>query len=234
MRIAISGTANTGKTTLVQDFLKRWPTFKTVEKTYRHFLKNGEHSSKTTSTTQRTLAEWFIEQIKQFGPEDNVIFDRCTLDVLVHTLWGVHHETISAKFADEIIPQIKESLRNLDIIFYIPFDDNIPIVDDGIRDTDVTYIKEIDAFFRIMYEDYIKADKETFIIFPKDDMPAFIPINGSREQRIAQIAEYVDPLGGVVETNPDTSVFSDQELKKMEEFVKLQEQFNREDKFGIN
>jgi hypothetical protein len=234
MRIAISGTANVGKTTLVQDFLKRWPNFKTTTGSYRDKLDPNNHSSKTTPEVQRAILDWFVEQYKQFGPEDNVIYDRCTLDNLVYTFWCVHNEKFDSKFADECIPIVRESLRNLDVIFYIPFDESIQIINDGTREADAGYIREVDAFFRVMYEDYLKGNEETFLIFPKDDMPAIIPISGSREQRLAQIGEYIDPQGEVVTTNPDTSVFSEDNLKQMEEFVKLQEDLYRREKFGVD
>ena len=55
MRIAISGTACQGKTTLITDFLEQWPTYKTPKKTYRDIIKdnNLDHSSKTNKKTQK-------------------------------------------------------------------------------------------------------------------------------------------------------------------------------------
>jgi len=49
MRIAFSGTGNSGKTTLVKNFLAVWPNYKQPEKTYRDLLKEGQlkHSKDT-------------------------------------------------------------------------------------------------------------------------------------------------------------------------------------------
>ena len=50
MRIAISGTANIGKSTLIQDFLQEWPNYGFEIKTYRDILSEKQlpHSKKTT------------------------------------------------------------------------------------------------------------------------------------------------------------------------------------------
>ena len=42
MRIAISGTACQGKTTLITDFLEQWPNYKTPKKTYRYVIKENK------------------------------------------------------------------------------------------------------------------------------------------------------------------------------------------------
>jgi hypothetical protein len=233
MRIAISGTANVGKSTIVDDFLKRWPAFKTTTGSYRDKLKKGKHSSNTTIDVQKNILDWLAEEVQKHSPEDNVIFDRCPLDNLVYTLWGVHNGKIPSSFADECIPIVRESMRFIDIVFWVPFDPSIPIINDGTREADEGYIREIDAFFQVMYEDYIKNDEQTFIIFPKNDMPAMIPIHGTREQRLAQIADYVDYSGSVVVTDPTESVLSEAEIAKMEELMKLQTGMVLEDKFKI-
>ena len=51
MRIAISGTANTGKSTFVKDFIKKWPSYSTPKTTYRDIMKDvgDEHSSNTNT-----------------------------------------------------------------------------------------------------------------------------------------------------------------------------------------
>jgi GTPase SAR1 family protein len=52
MKIAISGTANSGKTTLLKDFLNTWPNYVTPIKTYRDLLK------------ERNLISWKKIKIK--------------------------------------------------------------------------------------------------------------------------------------------------------------------------
>jgi len=235
MRIAVSGTACVGKTTVINDVLSRWKTFKTTDISYRHIINKykDQHSSKTSEQVQNEILEFMIENQAMYQPEDNIIFDRCALDNLVYTLWGVHKGNISSEYADSIIPKVRESLRNIDIIFLIKHDRHISIEQDGVRDTNIEYIKEIDAIFSLIYDDYLKCDETTFTIFPKDDIPAIIEIGGTREQRIAQIADYIDPFGNVIETKPEESVLSPDQIKQMEELVKMQDKFALQDKWGV-
>jgi nicotinamide riboside kinase len=235
MRVAISGTANTGKSTLVNDFLNRWSNYRTPMQTYRQIVENNKdkHSDKTTQQVQEDILDFMIKTQCQYTPEDNVLFDRCTLDNLAYTLGGIHRNMIPGSYGDIVIPLIRESLRNIDIIFLVRYDPAIPIVNDGIRCVDEQYIKEIDAIFGLIYEDYLKNNDETYTLFPKDDMPAIIEIRGTRQQRLAQIAEYIDPFGSVIETAPEESVLSDSQLKQMEELLKNQEKFALQDKWGV-
>lgn len=236
MRIAISGPANSGKTTLIKDFLSRWDVYNTPSISYRGIIEKykNQHSSNTNEQVQEEILDFMINLQEQYTTEDNVIFDRCTLDNLAYTLWGVHKDKISSEYADSIIPRIRESLKNIDIIFIVRHDPTIPIVNDGVRDTNEEYIREIDAIFSLILEDYLKFDDNTFVLFPKDDMPALIEVGGSREQRIAQIADYVDPFGNIVETDPSESILSPEKIAEMEKFIKLQERISLEEKWGIN
>ena len=73
MRIAISGTACQGKSTLVKDFLEQWPSYKTPEKTYRNIIEenNLTHSSKTNKVTQRKILDFMIEEQQKYRTNDN-------------------------------------------------------------------------------------------------------------------------------------------------------------------
>ena len=89
MRIAISGTANTGKSTLIQHFLSTWSQYKTPSKSYRDILKENKlkHSTKSTVKTQFSILDFMVNQLKTYTKDDKVIYDRCPLDNLVYSLW---------------------------------------------------------------------------------------------------------------------------------------------------
>ena len=57
MRIAISGTACQGKSTLISDFLEKWPNYTTSKKTYRDIISEQglEHSSLTNKDSANLL-----------------------------------------------------------------------------------------------------------------------------------------------------------------------------------
>jgi len=58
MRIAFCGAQNTGKTTLIKDFLVCWPQYKTLNKSYRDVIleKGLNHSSDTTQKHNKLFA----------------------------------------------------------------------------------------------------------------------------------------------------------------------------------
>ena len=121
MRIAFSGTANTGKTTLIKNFLTVWSKYTTPEKTYRDIIieKSLPHSSSTTTSTQWDILNFMIDQLQSYDKKSKVVFDRCPLDSLVYTLWA-HEKGIDGfdkKYVDKCITLTKESMRHLDIIF---------------------------------------------------------------------------------------------------------------------
>lgn len=203
MRIAISGTGSIGKTTLIKDFLQQWSNYQTPEKTYRDFL-GDKHSSNGCEETQWNILNFMVEELQKYDKDSNVIFDRCPLDNLVYTLWLFEKGKVSKAFVDKCIPIIRESMRFLDIIFFIPITAAAKVVieDDGKRDADPVFISEIDNLFKAMQDQYQKA-ADADVFFPKDDSPGIIEIFGNRAERIALIQQYLDSEGKLIE--PDTS-----------------------------
>lgn len=197
MRIAISGTACQGKTTLLNGFLAKYNTYTTPEKTYRDVLPEIEHSMKTTIDTQWKVLDFMTEQHTQADSSSNIIYDRCPLDNMVYSLWAhdKKHEGFDRDFIDKCIPLFRESMKFLDIILFLPITKVAPVevVDDGTRETNEQYITEIDNLFKAMYQQWLQPES-TF--FAKDDKPAIIEIFGTQQERMHMIQLYVDVESG--------------------------------------
>ena len=75
MRIAFSGTGNSGKTTLVISFLYTWDNYITPKKTYREVLQeeNLPHSSNTTTDTQEKILNFMIDQVQSADKDLSLI-----------------------------------------------------------------------------------------------------------------------------------------------------------------
>ena len=131
MRIAFSGAANTGKSTLLKSFLYTWNNYSTPSKTYRDIIKeeNLSHSSKSNTTTQTAILDFMLDQVQGVDRETNIVYDRCPLDALAYTIWchekGV--EGFDSKYVQNQITLVKESMRFLDIIFICKFNKDINI-----------------------------------------------------------------------------------------------------------
>ena len=237
MRIAISGTGNQGKTTLINDFLQEWSNYKTESSTYRDKLISEKlpHSKNATKDTQWKILNHMIDEMQTFKSDDNVIMDRCPIDNLIYSLWCFEKGVgdIDKEFIDKCIPLVCESMRSLDIIFFIPITKAAPVAieDDGVRETDKIYIKEIDNIFKMIGAQHHENNgKNPF--FPKDDAPGWIEVFGNRQTRIAMIKQYIDVdgdlIGGTEESmneliNPYDGQSVDEAQQQMSVLLKDQE-----------
>lgn len=217
MRIAISGTGNSGKTTLLKSFLYTWKNYTTPEKTYRSVIEedNLPHSSQTTTKTQDKILNFMIDQVQSAEKGDNVIFDRCPLDNIAYSMWCNDKKAkgFNNKYVTTQINLMKESMRSLDIIFLCRFDRDQAIQNDGFRDTDKDFITEVDNIFYSLYKQYTQ-NPEADIFFPKGDSPCIIQLPDDGQQRIDLISEYVTPEGGMYDDSE--SILSDvNELEKL-------------------
>lgn len=197
-KFAVSGTACQGKTTLVRDILEKWPHFKQPEKTYRDVIKerglvinkNGNKES------QRAILDFMVEQTKQNYGNNTVLFDRCPLDNLVYSMWlydkGI--SDIDEDFIRESIAKVKDAMRYLDAIFFIPITKHhkVEIVADNLRDVDPVYIEEIDNIFKAIQQDW-KLGAGGF--FRLDDCPAIIEVFGPRDIRMQIMQMYLNDKG---------------------------------------
>jgi len=223
MRLSLTGAANTGKTSLLQSFLHTWKTYKTPEKTYRDIIeeKKLEHSSKTTTETQTEILNFITDQQLGKTVDDDIIYDRCTLDVLAYTIWAHEKglEGFDTAFVNTQIKLVKESLRSLDIIFICKFNENMSVEDDGKRDANKEYIVEINNIIESLYQQY-KQNIDSDIFFPKDDSPCLIKLPDSMQQRVDLIAEYVAPDGGM--HSEEDSVLNPNNIDELEQLLKQQ------------
>lgn len=214
MRIAITGTACQGKSTLIKDMLKEWPDMKLPEKSYRDTLDKSNHSKNTTEETQWNILNSMVDIQQEYTGDDKVLFDRCPLDNMAYTLWGNVKGNISDEFVEKCIPIVKESMRFLDIIFFLPITKFAPveIEDDGSREVDSDYVHEIDNILKTLYKQW-QDDGETF--FVKDDKPAMIEIFGNENERIEMIKLYIDNDGDAINEQGILNPGEMEELQKM-------------------
>lgn len=225
MRIAISGAHNTGKTSLVNSFLYTWSNYETLKKTYRDVLEEKKlpHSSQTTTDTQTAILDYFLDELQQHsGLDEKILYDRCPIDTLVYTIWANDKgiEGFDNDFVKSQIKLVKESMKFLDIIFITKFDESQAIVDDGVRDTDLTYLREIDNIFESVFQQYFQ-NVHADVFFPKEDSPAVIKLPDSPQARIDLIAEYVAPDGEMF--SDEESILNPDNLVELERLVSQQQ-----------
>lgn len=207
MRICVSGTGSQGKSTFINDFVKEWSQYKTPKTSYRDFLK-GQHSKKTTKKVQEKILNCMIDELQKYTIDDNVIFDRGPLDNLAYTMWAFSKNTgkIDKEFVDKSVTLVRETLKLVDIIFYVPittvasveYDTELFNKDKKKGLTDESYREEIDNLFKAFKRDWdINPDSK---FFDPRDKPAIIEIFGNPIERIEIAKLYLDvdgdPIGG--------------------------------------
>ncbi|NCX56387.1 MAG: hypothetical protein EBW87_04215 [Burkholderiaceae bacterium] len=200
MKIAIIGSQNVGKSTLIEEFLKKWPMYKRPQKTYRDIIKEKglTLNKNATKETQKIILEALVDEVQQacVDGEDFLIFDRCVIDNMAYTLW--HYAKGTEGFSEEFIIDCKTlaaiALKYFDVVFYLPIHPDIPVKakDDNTRDIDLVYREEIDNIFRALIQSY---ERNTKAFFPTEDCPAIITLEGPPDLRIPQIQLYVKENG---------------------------------------
>jgi len=226
MRIAISGSACQGKTTLVNDFIKNWPMYRKSEESYRKVIKEEKLgiNKNVNKDGQWKILNCLVDDIQKSSTEKYVLFDRCPLDNLIYSLWSFEagSSDIDKDFIDKCIPVVRESMKLLDIILFLPITKVAPVKIElkEDRETDTIFIKEIDNIFKAMERQYMLNGGEPF--FSKDDKPALIEIFGSPEERIKMVELYLAKNGDLVDEQE--SVLSKENLDLMETLLYAQKQ----------
>jgi thymidylate kinase len=196
MKIAIIGTHCNGKTTLIEEFLKRWPMYKKPAKTYRDFLndKKIKINQKGTKESQRAILDALIDEVQTAcgSGDEFLIFDRCVLDNLVYSLWLNAKGKVDDNFIMDCKFLVSETIKLFDIIFYIPLREEIKLEKRKHRDIDPVYREEIDNIFSAVIGTYLTGSG---IFFPLSDCPAVIEIEGPPDLRCDQIQLYIKDTG---------------------------------------
>ncbi len=181
MRIAVIGPQNTGKSTFVKDFLQEFSHYVTKEETYRDVIERDglNVNQKTSYESQKAIRDFMFGQIRH-NTEYNIIFDRCLIDNFVYTSVAYEAGTIPKWFLDETEGMMKDTLQLFDLYLFIPTAVSVPLVDDGTRDIDRSYIDRVNNhFLRTLFDVVRKYHLNVKVI------------SGTREERVAQARRLV-------------------------------------------
>lgn len=186
MRIAISGTHFIGKSTLSEDFIKKYPTYKYEIEPYYQLQEESVFELSLEPTVESLLEQLdhSINQLHKCKNEKNVIFDRCPIDFLAYAMCALDEDSTDinqSEFAERF-SEIKEALKHLDLIVFLPID----------RENSIEYTEENPAYRRAVDKNFKKLYwDETLDIFPKYGSPRIIEIAGDRTTRIKILESYL-------------------------------------------
>lgn len=214
MRIAITGTQNNGKSTLVNAFKQRWPMYSSPEKTYRDLVKEKNLTLNESGTleSQKTIRDFLVEQALENAGKQKTIHDRCVLDNVAYTLWMAEYNKLEGteseinEFITTSILLTRESMKFYDIVFWLPLNSSIPLEESPNRSIDQKFREEIDNIFQGIFEHY---KKNSGLLFEKENQPAFIVLDGEVHDKLDIISQYLNDDGDLIETT--SSVLGDLE-----------------------
>tara|TARA_R110000851_G_scaffold331184_1_gene505014 strand:+ start:803 stop:1321 length:519 start_codon:yes stop_codon:yes gene_type:complete len=171
MRIGLCGTMSVGKTTLIKE-LSKLPQFKdftAVTERSKYLNSLGIPLNHKTTIEGQTI--FLAERITELM-QPNILTDRTIIDVMAFTECATHTSVIDS---DAFIEYSRRFIFQYDYIFYIS-PEGIGIKDNGVRETDTTYRKEIDESIQKLLFKY---------------RPVYFTIKGSTEERIEQILKII-------------------------------------------
>jgi len=149
MKIVLTGSSSTGKTTLIEalrsrdDFEDRFGTFLTTDARFLldhlSFKNMGDMSRYQLRNFQ---FEYFVKKFGQESRADNYISDRSLVDVAAYWLARDSFD-LPIEIQNAVIEPCRIAAQKYDRIFYLPFG-AIPFHPDGYRSPDVALHKAVD------------------------------------------------------------------------------------------
>lgn len=116
MKIAVTGAHRVGKTTLIEELQKSLPEYTARLEAYYELEEAGYAFAETPTVEDYVKQlEHSIEQITESG--DNVIFDRCPLDMLAYI-----QATDEFGYSDvsSLYRKVQDAMAEIDLLVFIP------------------------------------------------------------------------------------------------------------------
>jgi nicotinamide riboside kinase len=122
MRIAVCGTHCTGKSTLVEEFLRVHPDFAHEPEPYTVLVEDyGEgFSEKPRVEDFLRQLEFNIARLHQHARGEHVIYERCPIDFLAYI------DVLDQRTAEPVLESVSDAIQHLDLVVYLPLTDDLP------------------------------------------------------------------------------------------------------------
>jgi len=176
MRLAISGTHGSGKTTLAEDFLAAHPGYRHVPEPYEALIDAGAVFSDppTIADFAEQLAA-SIATLHEHAEEGDVVFERCPLDFLAYLAVLDRRSGEDGFDVDASRDEIAEALAVLDLIVFLP----LP--------ADGTMAAELPKLQRAVDRELRTMLRDDPLALMADGAPRVIALRGTRAERLAAL-----------------------------------------------
>ncbi len=172
MRIAVSGTHYTGKTTLIEDLAGVLPNYEMIAEPYLQLEERGYQFAAVPSLED--FERQFLFSLRSIAESDeNVILDRSPLDFIAYAL---SMEDASPFDLNAWLNRAMETLATLELILFIPIDRRIavPESENGKLRSDAD-----ERLREILIDDCFSLDLNV------------LEVTGTREERVNTVLRYL-------------------------------------------
>lgn len=167
-KFIFNGAQGTGKSTILKELETKG--YEAVTEVVRNLSKKGVKINKDGD--EKGQKKIFNEYLNIFNSKDNYVSDRGLIDVVAYTVYLTRLGKVSEKFADKQLKDLHKFVQSNPDIIYFYFPIEFDIEDDGVRDLDKDFQKEIDQIILSLYASLGIR---------------FIVMNGSVEERLNKI-----------------------------------------------
>jgi hypothetical protein len=181
MRIAVTGTHGSGKTTLIDDFMDRHRHYEHAQEPYWELAQQGMPFANGPTTDD--LAEQLEQSARMIlatASEPDVIFDRCPLDFIAYLEVVSEEEDGEDDWtpSGKLLAKIEAALATLDLIVLLPLSapDEITV--------EIEYPK-----LRRAVDERLKLILREDVLGLLENGPRVIEISGPRDARLAQLTQ---------------------------------------------
>jgi hypothetical protein len=175
MRIAISGSHRTGKSTLVDELSTLLPGYTTIDEPYHVMAEDGyEFCHPPSAEDYQAQLEHSIESLSE--DETNVLFDRCPVDFLGYISI---HEDADILDLDEWLPRVHVAIQMLDLIVFVPIEMRDAIAFSPSDDDEETRAAVDEKLREILLDDSLDLAVEV------------LEVDGGTERRVSTVMERI-------------------------------------------
>jgi len=121
MRIAVTGTHGSGKSTLIEDFVAAYPAYEHEAEPYWTLVQQGVAFADGASLPDLEVQLGAsAELILSRAGDADVIFDRCPLDFIAYLEVAGEGEGIDWAPSGKLLRRIEQALAALDLVAFVP------------------------------------------------------------------------------------------------------------------
>jgi GTPase SAR1 family protein len=135
MKIAVTGAHRTGKTTLVEELLEALPDYVSKSEAYYELEETGYVFSEIPGLDEYLLLlEHSISQVNTSG--DNVIFDRCPIDMLAYIQAVNENGNFDIR---SLYQRVQQAINEIDLLVFVTIENPDRI---GCQESDLPELRE--------------------------------------------------------------------------------------------